>query len=407
MKEKIARLQKRRGRQKLIFAVLLALLALLLFAAGQAPAEARAVTKEEEAALEELCTTVDELISTLDTEELQQFLDSLRDFGGISVKDKLAAVVTGNYALDYSSILSAALAFVWEEGRTMIPAFAMILAIALLCGILNSAKNSFLQSTTSDIIHFVSYISVGAVVLACLLGVLESGLSAISNMQRQMEIVYPLLLTLMAASGGSVSVGIYRPAVAFMSGGITKLFTSVVIPSAIIVIVLTFVGNMTENVRTGRLADLFKSVSGWLIGLTLGLFSIFLTVQGIASAQYDGLSLRAIKYVISGSVPIVGGFLSGGVELVVAGSALIKNALGGFAIFLLVGTLLRPVLLFVAFQLFLRIAAAATEPVGGKISLFLSSLARDSGYFLAALLSVAFLYFLTIILLVSSTGAIF
>ena len=103
----------------------------------------------------------------------------------------------------------------------------------------------------------------------------------------------------------------------------------------------------------------------------------------------------------------MGGFLSGGMELVVAGSALIKNALGSFTVFMLFAVVLRPVLLFAAFQLFLRISAAATEPAGGKISPFLSRLASDSGYFIAGILCIAFLYFLTILLLVCSTGVIF
>ena len=105
-------------------------------------------------------------------------------------------------------------------------------------------------------------------------------------------------------------------------------------------------------------------------------------------------------------MPIVGGFLSGGIDLVLAGSALIKNALGSFAVFLLFGALLRPVLLIAAFQLFLRLCAAATEPAGGTISSFLSRLAADSGFFLAGLLCVAFLYFLTLVLLVCSSGVI-
>ena len=226
-------------------------------------------------------------------------------------------------------------------------------------------------------------------------------------MKKQMDIVYPILLTLMAASGGTVSAGVFRPAVAFMSGGITNLFTSVVLPTSVAVVVLAFVGNLSANVRTVRLGELFKSFNKWIVGLSLGLFSLFLTIQGISSAQYDGLSLRAAKYVISGSVPIVGGFLSGGLDVVLAGSAIIKNAVGSFAVFLLVGTLLRPLLLILVFQLFLRLCAAATEPVGGKISSFLSRLATDSGYFLAGLLCVAFLYFLTLLLLVCSSGVIF
>lgn len=393
-------------RKRRIFrgALLLLLFTLLLSAIWRPPVRAAA---EGEAGQEELNQTIEELISSLDVEELQNFLDSISMFGGISVKEKLKAVITGDFALDYRSLTSAVIGLVWEESRTLLPAFALVLAVSLLCGVLNSIKNSFLHSTTSDIIHFVSYLSIGAVVLACLISVLDAGFSAIESMRRQMEIVYPILLTLMAASGGTVSVGIFRPAVAFFSGTVVELFSGIVLPVAVVVIVLAFVGNLTDGVRTGKLAELFKSITKWLIGLTLGLFGLFLTVQGITAAQYDGLSLRAMKYVVSGSVPIVGGFLSGGIEIVVAGSAVIKNALGAFALFLLFGTLLRPLMLIVAFRLFLYLSAAATEPVGGKISVFFSELAKDTGYFLAGLLCVAFLYFLTVVLLICASGVFF
>ncbi len=394
---------------KRLFKRLLLLLFILLVISvffGVEQRTASAYSAEEEAALEELEQYVKDLLGELDTEDLQKYLDSFSDYEGGNIKDKLLSVITGDFALDYSSLTKSIVSLVWDEAKIMLPAFAVILAVALLCGILNSVKNSFLNNTMTDIINFVGYIAVGAVVLASLIGVLEAGFSAIGNMKRQMEIVYPILLTLMAASGGSVSAGVYRPAVAFMSSAITELFTTIVLPTSIIVIVLAFIGNLSNDVRTEKLGDLFKSVNKWLIGLSLGLFSLFLTIQGITSAQYDGLSLRAMKYVISGSVPIVGGFLSGGLELVIAGSAIIKNAIGSFAVFMLFGTLLRPLMLIVVFQLFLRLSAAATEPVGGKISSFLSRVATDSGYFLAGLLCIAFLYFLTLILLICSTGVI-
>ncbi len=392
-------------RKKIFVLALIVFSALILLPRDRAAVMAE--TAEEEAARRELEQNIDDLVDALDTRELQNYLDSLSEFRGVSVKDKLKSVITGDFALDYSSLGEAVVHLLWEEAELLLPSFAVILAIALLCGILNSAKNGFMHSTMSDIIGFVGYLSIGAIVLSDLLSALSSGFETIGQMRTQMEIVYPLLLTLMAASGGSVSAAIYRPAVAFMSGGICELFVSVVLPTSVVVIVLAFVGNLSDGVRTEKLGDFFKSVSKWLIGLSLGLFSLFLTVQGITSAQYDGLSLRAIKYVISGSVPVVGGFLSGGVELVVAGSALIKNALGAFSVFILFGTILKPLLLFAALQLFLRLSAAITEPVGGKIPGFLSRLAGDIGYFPAGLLCVAFLYFLTLLLLVCSSGVIF
>lgn len=398
--------RRRRRTWAVVLLILLGILLLSLIGDG-IRAAANDTSSEEAAALDELQKNIEELLDSLDTKELQEYLSTLSAFKGVTVKEKLLGIITGDYSLDYSSLAQAVLSLVWEEGKVMLPAFVVIVAVALLCGILNSAKSGFMNSTMSDIIHFFGYISVGASVLACLVSVLDVGFSALSSMQRQMEIVYPLLLTLMAASGGTVSAGIYRPAVAFFSSAICELFTSVVLPTSVVVIILAFVGNLSEDVRTERLGEFFKSINKWLIGLTLGLFSVLLTVQGIAGAQYDGLSLRAVKYVVSGSVPIVGGFLSGGMELVVAGSALIKNALGSFTLFMLFAVVLRPVLLFAAFQLFLRISAAATEPAGGKISPFLSRLASDSGYFIAGILCIAFLYFLTILLLVCSTGVIF
>lgn len=396
---------RKRNRRFPILFTLLVVVILVFCQTGTV--NASAYTAEEQAALDRLEEQVEDLLASLDTAELEEYLQTLSQFDGKDVREMLADLVTGDYALEYDTMWESVLALIWEEGRAMLPAFAVILAVAVLCGILNSAKSGFLQSSMSDIIHFVSYISVGAVVLAVLTNILQAAFSAIADMQRQMQIVYPLLLTLMAASGGAVSAGVFRPAVAFLASGICELFTAVVLPTSVVVVALTFAGNLSSDVRCEKLGGLFKSVNKWLIGLTLGLFTLFLTVQGIASAQYDGLSLRAVKYLVSGSVPIVGGFLSGGVDLVLAGSALIKNALGSFSVLLLFASVLRPLLLFAAFQLFLRLCAAATEPVGGKISSFLTSLANDCGFFIAGLLCVAFLHFLTILLLVCSSGVIF
>ncbi len=392
-------------KKRLKRGVLILLAAIALSAFFFVPVRAEAESPNE-TVMGELDKNIDALISSLDTKELQNYLDRLSTFRGVSVKDKLKAMISGDYALDYANLGEAVLGLVWDEEALLLPAFAVILAVSLLCGILNSAKSGFLHSTMSDIIGFVGYLSVGAVVLSCLSAAIAECFETVESMRTQMEIVYPLLLTLMAASGGTVSAAVYRPAVAFLSGGVCKLFASVVLPVAVVVIVLAFAGNLSDGVKTEKLGDFFKSITKWLIGLCLGLFSLFLTVQGISSAQYDGLSLRAVKYVVSGSVPVVGGFLSGGMDLVVAGSALIKNALGAFAVFLLVGTVAKPVLLLAVLQLFLRLSAAVTEPVGGKIPSLLSRLAGDLGYFTAGILCVAFLYFLTLLLLVCSSGVI-
>ncbi len=356
---------------------------------------------------EELMENIRELIGELDVEELQEYLDSLEDFSSWDVADKILELIDGG-SLDYESVFSALFSLLTDALTDMLPAFALICAIALLCGILNTVKTGFLQDSTAEIIFFVCYAAVLVVLLSQTVSVFTLCFETMNDLRTQMEIVFPILLTLMAASGGTVSATVYQPAVAFLSGGVAEVLTDVVLPFTVVIVVLNMVANLSENIKLKGFISLFKSANKWLIGLCVAVFGIFLSVQGLTSATYDGISLRAAKYAISNSVPIVGGFISGGFDLVLAGSSLIKNSVGMIGIFLLVSGVLQPVVAVAGFSLGLRLTAAVCEPIGdGRISAFLTQLSESTGYLVACLLSVAFLYFLTVLLLICSAGVIF
>ena len=400
--------KKLRGRRLALLLIVFFASVLLLLCFSGNPVTASAYTSEEQEALDRLEEEVEELLGSLDTDELQAYLDSFDEYRGKDVKEMLASLVTGDFALKYDSLFEAVLGLLWEEGRAMLPAFAVILAVAVLCGILNSAKNGFLQGTMSDIIHFVAYVSVGAVILAVLTNVLQTGFSAIAQMQKQMQIVCPILLTLMAAGGGSVSAAIYRPAVSFLSTALVSLVSGVVLPLTIAIIAFSMAGNFTSELRLNKFSAFFKSINKWIMGAGISVFGLFLTVQGLTSATYDGIVRQAAKYAIGTGVPIVGGFLSGGFDLAVAGSILIKNSLGSLSIFLLVAVLFEPLVLLIAANLFLRLTAAVTQPFGeSRISDFLGETADNLNYCTAGLLFVGFLYFISIVLIICSSEVLF
>lgn len=59
----------------------------------------------------DLSGNIDEILSELDTDELQEYLDSLTDeqkelFGG-SITEAIRSVIDGDFKLDYSNVLSA------------------------------------------------------------------------------------------------------------------------------------------------------------------------------------------------------------------------------------------------------------------------------------------------------------
>ena len=131
-------------------------------------------------------------------------------------------------------------------------------------------------------------------------------------------------------------------------------------------------------------------------------------MQGITSATYDGVVRRVTKYAIGNGIPIVGGFLSGGFDLAVAGGVLIKNSLGALGIFLMVSILFEPLLLLISVNMLLRLTAAVTQPFGdSKISDFLGETAGNLQYCTAGLLFTAFLYFLSIVIMICSSEVLF
>jgi stage III sporulation protein AE len=142
--------------------------------------------------------------------------------------------------------------------------------------------------------------------------------------------------------------------------------------------------------------------------VSVSIFGLFFTIQGLTAASYDGIARRAAKYAIGSGIPIVGGFLSGGFDLAVAGSVLIKNALGSMSIFLMLAVIFEPLVLLVSVNVLLRLTAAVTQPFGeGRISDFLEEVSSDLHYCTAGLLFTAFLYFLSIMLMVCASEALF
>jgi stage III sporulation protein AE len=355
----------------------------------------------------ELLENIQELLENLDTEELQDYISSLSAFSDWDVKEKIAELINGGIT-DYSDVYSAIFSLITDKIKELLPSFAVICAISVLCGILNTVKNSFLSDATSDIIFFVCYAAAIVVLFFKLFAVFEKCEECMNGLKQQMEIVFPLLLTLMAASGGSVSVAVYDPAVVFLCDGISSVLTEIVLPFTLIVMILQLVSHLNKNIKTDGFIRLFKSANKWLIGVSVTVFGIFLSVQGLTAASYDGISLRAAKYALSNSVPIVGNFISGGFDLVLAGNALIKNSVGIVGVFMIFSVVAEPIVTLISFSLLLRLSAAVSEPIGDeRLCSFQSNLSDSLGYLTASLFSLAFLYFLTILLLICSAGVIF
>ena len=106
-------------------------------------------------------------------------------------------------------------------------------------------------------------------------------------------------------------------------------------------------------------------------------------------------------------MPILGGYLSDGFNVAMAGSVLIKNAVGVSGIFLLFASIISPIVQIVAFLLMLKLTAAILEPTSNTtIPNFLHQTSKMLGLLVMIVLGVAFMYVITIGLILCTANII-
>lgn len=370
---------------------------------------AYAATSDAQENLEsDLSDSVDSAIDRIDSDLFEDFIASLGEHEGQAVgiknlKEALKNMTSGKPSDFFGSFMSALASALGSYFLGFLPGFLSVIVICLLKSMLAGMSSGFKNASTGEVVHIVCYSAVIVILSAAAANVIVTVTDTINALAAFSEAVFPVLLTLLAAVGGSSGVALYQPFMAVLSGTIIKLVQSVIVPAFIATIVFSVVGNVSKNVKLDKLAKLFKSGAGWLIGIVFGLFATFLTVQGITGGVLDKLSFNAAKFAVSSYVPILGGYLSDGFDLLTASMVLVKNALGVTGVVVLAAVVLFPLVQLASFILSLRLTAAIVEPIGDtRTSSVLGALADNTSLLVTALVGVGFMFFVIIMLVIGS-----
>lgn len=358
----------------------------------------------------DLSQNIEDVLGGMDLSQLQQYLDEnsesyLFNFGD-TAEEIIRYLVNGNIGTDYANYITEILSVLFSDVINLLPAFAEVVAIALLCAIFSGVEGNIIGKSTSRIVKLACYSLIVVIVSSALVGVVAECIECVSSLQRQMEIITPLLITLTVLTGGTGGAAVYQPSAVFLSGAAVEIINGFIFPAAIAAAVLNFMSKINPQITFTGMSKLLKSIMKWVLGITVTVFSVFLTVQSSATSLFDGVLFKATKYIIGNSVPIVGGFLSGGFDLLTAAGLLIKNSVGVCGIVLLIAQAASPLILLIAFSILLKVVGAIVQAAGENelYSLF-SDLSSDTEYFIAGLLTVAFMYLLIIMLVINSANS--
>jgi stage III sporulation protein AE len=381
--------------KKILF-VLLIIVIFTLFLPVQRPAYAQ--NKEDK-----LDGQIDKTLDKLDYKDLESFFNEINEAAvfGNNFKQLLKDLLSGKSALGADKISLLVLAYIRNAFLGMLPLVITLLAVGLLYGLGSNLSSGFLKKSTTDIIYYVCLGAIVIVLITSVNGIIADFRRTIDLLSKFNDIVFPILLTLVTALGGVSAAGVYQPAIAAIGAIIIKIVTATVMPLFLACIVFCIIGSLSNNIKLDKLTNTTKSTAEWILGIMFSLFIAFISVEGIAGSAFDSVTIRSAKFALSGYLPIIGGQISDGFDLVVASLILLKNSFGLISIIILLSIVLAPAIKIILFSLLLKATAAVLEPVADKrVSDLLFNTAKCFNLLLVIIIGLAFIIFIMLMLII-------
>ena len=385
-------------RKVLLVSILV--IVLFLFAKG---GNALAETSKEEVE-EKIETEIGEYLDSLDLEDFEKYVQTLDGVDGwekASLSETIVRFTQGELPIGLTDLLKYIAEKALGALTGTLAAMLTVMIIAVLNNTLSGMTSGFVKKQTIEIVHYVCYALVVSVVMAKVGGIVGECRDFCKGVSSFTQGVYPPLITLMSALGGSVSSSIYKPQLAVFSVIIAKVFGSVILPLFVASISFCLIGNLSSAVKMDKIQSAIRYCSNIIVTCLFGIFMTYLTVAGITGGMVDGVSIKAAKFVLSGYGPILGGYLSQGFDLISAGCVLIKNAIGMIGIIVVLYMIIKPILHIIVFSFALKIVASLIQPIGDKrVSDFLYSVSNATKILITAILGTGFVLILSLLLMV-------
>lgn len=378
-------------KRKLIVAILILLLALTI-----TPRSAFADT------LDDLENEVKDNISEIDFSQVEEIANN--HVGGIA--EKVLAIINGEF--DSAETFLRFVAVLLSDGlKSVLPKLAAIFAIIVILGLIRRSSGSMISQSTNEVVNFVGVTAVLITVLVLVVSSYKQIYRLLSEVSALAEVSMPILLTLLIANGGNVASTVCQPSMVMFSTVVIKTVQTVVLPLSVFAMVFAIVGNISSNVKVGKMSSFLSSSSNWVLGTLFMVYSSFTSVQGITAASIDGVSYRAAKFATKSYIPILGGYLADGFDVVVASTSLIKNAFGVVALLVLVFMIAEPLMSVVCVNLGLQCVAAVCEPIADERYVkILNGISKTLTFLAVLVLAVAFMFCILMLIAINCANGV-
>ena len=358
--------------------------------------------------------TEDDVInSQMDSFNISNFIDEANKYSNdilkdIDIQELLNNAIKGE--VDTNQLLKNIFPLLGTEIKEALKVMGSILIIVLIHSVLKSISDNLNNKSVAQITYYVQYILIATVIMTNFSSIITLSKEAVGNMISFIQLLFPLLMTLMLASRSVVSVNLVQPIILFIINLISNIFQSIIIPIILVGTALAIVSKISDRIQIDKLSKFLKSSAVWVIGILLTIFVGVLSIEGTLGSSVDGITAKTAKAAVSSFIPVVGKVLGDAVDTVIGCSAILKNAIGIVGVIVVIAICITPILKLAIITIIYHLTAALCEPIAdSKIVSLITQMADTFKILLAILCSISVMLIIgiTLVINISNTGLMY
>jgi stage III sporulation protein AE len=353
---------------------------------------------------------VNQQIQKLGIDEVQKYWDDVvTKYGGFlpeSQKGNFVDFIKGDMHFSIQEWFIAFFKYLFYELVSNGKILGTLIMLVIFSSLLKSLQNAFEKSNVSKIADSVVFLVLVVFALNSFYVASSATREAISLMINFLYALVPILLALIATSGGVISVSFFHPILIFLMQTSSLLVTYFILPLILISTILSIVSIINEELQVTKLANLIRNTAVGVLGIFLTVFLGVLSVQGMTTAVTDGVAVKTAKFVSSNFIPVVGKVFADVTDTVISASLLLKNTVGIVGLVVLLGIIVFPAIKILTVALIFKFSAAVLQPVGSKAIISTIDVIGKSVIYLFVCLSIVSLMFFLSMTLIIAAGNI-
>ncbi len=307
----------------------------------------------------------------------------------------------GNISLD--TMFNAVTSLVFKEVKEVLKLMVSIVTIAIICSLLKNLQEAFSDESISQIAFYACYVLMIIVLSRSFIISISIAKAVINDISNFMSALLPVLITMISLSGGITAATTLDPIVLGAVVFIPKVYSNIIIPMILMVFVLEFANNISNEHKITNLCKLFKQITIWFQGIIVTIFIGILTIRGITSSTIDAVTLKTAKFAVDNFIPIVGKAFSDAITSVAGYSLIIKNAISSIGLIVIILILLYPIVKLMLITLIYKLSAALVEPISdSRLTKSIEAAGNSMVLIISCILTVTLMFFILIGIIASS-----